>query len=68
MLNVHVSEHHTENVLMGAAALALAAALLHLPPSPPDWTALWSTITALPWGGPAWLLLRAALALAGAVL
>ena len=51
----------------GAAALALAGAPLRLAPlSPPDWAALWNTMTALPWGGPLWLL-RAALTLAGTI-
>ena len=64
-----ISERWAEAALAGASALALAGALLRLaaPASPPDWTALWNAITALPWGGPLWLLLRAALTLAGTV-
>lgn len=62
-MRIQISECGREIALTDAAALALAAALLHLPPSPPDWAALWSAITALPWGGPVWLLLRTALTL-----
>ncbi len=58
-----------EPALAGVSALALADALFHLAPaSPPDWAALWNTLTALPWGGPLWLLLRTALALAATIL
>ena len=66
-LRNRISERWAETALAGASALALAGALLRLaaPASPPDWTALWNAITALPWGGPLWLLLRAALTLAG---
>lgn len=62
-MRIQISEHGKETALTGAAALALTSALLHLPPSPPDWTALWSTITALPWDSPVWLLLQTALTL-----
>ena len=63
-----ISERWAETALAGASALALAGALLRMAPaSPPDWTALWNAITALPWGGPLWLLLRAALTLAGTI-
>lgn len=62
-MRIQISERGREIALTGAAALALAAALLHLPPSPPDWTALWNTITALLWDSPVWLLLRTALTL-----
>lgn len=62
-MRIQISERGRETALTGTAALALAAALLHLPPSPPDWAALWSAITALPWGSPVWLLLRTALTL-----
>ena len=62
-----ISERWAETALAGASALALAGALLRLAPaSPPDWAALWNAITALPWGGPLWLL-RAALTLAGTI-
>ena len=37
-----------EPALVGVSALALADALFHLAPaSPPDWAALWNTLTAL---------------------
>ena len=63
-----ISERWVEPALVGVSALALADALFHLAPaSPPDWAALWNTLTALPWGGPLWLLLRAALALAATI-
>ncbi|WP_300272915.1 hypothetical protein [uncultured Oscillibacter sp.] len=61
-----ISERWAQTALAGASALALAGALLRMAPaSPSDWAALWNAITALPWGGPLWLLLRAALTLAG---
>ena len=57
-----------EPALVGVSALALADALFRMAPaSPPDWAALWNAITAQPWGGPLWLLLRAALTLAGMI-
>ena len=63
-----ISERWAQTALAGASALALAGALLRMAPaSPPDWAALWNAITALPWGGPLWLLLRAALTLAGMI-
>lgn len=46
-MRVQISECGREIAPTGAAALALTAALLHLPPSPPDWAALWNTVTAL---------------------
>ena len=49
-----------------AAAGALALAGLDLLP-PADWPAALEDWAALPWGGPLWWLLRAALALAGDV-
>ena len=68
-MSIRSSERQAETALLGVAALALTDALLHLAPlSPPDWAALWNTMTALPWGGPLWLLLRAALALTDTVL
>ena len=68
-MSIQSSERRAETALLGAAALALTGALLHLAtPSPPDWAALWNTMTALPWGGPLRLLLRAALTLAGTIL
>lgn len=66
-MSIRSSERQAETALLGVAALALTDALLHLAPlSPPDWAALWNAITALPWGGPLWLL-RAALTLAGTI-
>ena len=67
-MSIQSSERRAETALLGAAALALTGALLHLAlPSPPDWAALWNTMTALPWGGSLWFLLRAALTLAGTI-
>lgn len=52
--------------LLAAAALVLTVVLSGLAP-PMDWTAVLETWEVLPWGGPLWWMLRAALALAGGV-
>lgn len=55
-------------MLPGAAAI-LAAAVPVLSAAPAaDWAAVMEQLAALPWGGPLWRLLRAALVLAGGIL
>lgn len=53
-------------IFLTAGVLALALTLSAAVPAA-DWTAVWKTWAALPWGGPLWWLLRAALALAGGI-
>lgn len=53
-------------VFLATGILVLALALLGAAP-PADWDAVWEVCKALPWGGPAWWLLRAALVLMGGV-
>lgn len=52
--------------LLAAGVLALVPVLAGGAP-PADWATVWETWEALPWGGPLWWLLRAALALASGV-
>lgn len=51
-------------MLPGAAILAAAAWVMCAAPAA-DWAAVMEKLAVLPWGGPLWWLLRAALALAG---
>lgn len=53
-------------VFLATGILVLALALPGAAP-PADWDAVWEVCKALPWGGPAWWLLRAALVLMSGV-
>lgn len=54
-------------MLPGAAVPAAAVPVLSAAPAA-DWAAVMEQLAALPWGGPLWRLLRAALVLAGGIL
>lgn len=53
-------------ILLVTALLTVALALLGAS-APADWGGMAARLEALPWGGPLWWLLRAALGLAGSV-
>ena len=52
-------------MLPGATAILAAAAWVMCAAPAADWTVVMEELAVLPWGGPLWWLLRAALALAG---